>query len=306
MTWALFSLSAEGETRIRKASYHAWNQAFVIDNGVVEVVVVPEVGRVMQFRFKGDDTGPFWENRALDGKSPNSQSAEWINFGGDKTWPAPQGEWAKITGRGWPPPQAFDSLPVEAEIQGKVLLLKSKVDPSYGIQTDRRISLHDTKAEMEIETIYRKVEGAPVRVGVWVISQLKDPERMFMPASGYNKQSEVLPASLKMENGMITCARSAQDSTKIGSEAGDLFWADAKWIVHIRAPRETVGEFPDHGSSAEIYTNPDPNAYVELETLGPLRQLRAGDSLSRRQSYRLYRRTKEALENQIHDLLPKK
>jgi hypothetical protein len=302
---ALISLPIRGETKIKEAPYHGWNQAFVMDNGMVEIVVVPEIGRVMQFRFRGEETGPFWENRALDGKSPNPQSVEWINFGGDKTWPAPQGEWAKITGRGWPPPKAFDSMPVEGEIQGGVLSLKSKVDPNYGIRTERRIKLHETTSEMEIETIYEKVEGPPVRVSIWVISQLKNPEKVFMAAEQYNKQSTALPANLKVENGMISCTRSPRDSTKIGSNSGDLFWADARWLLHIHAPRENEKEFPDNGSSAEIYTNPDPNSYIELETLGPLHELKRGDTLARKQTYRLYRRSARPLDQQVRDLLRK-
>src|SRR4051812_30063639 len=110
----VYSPPAEGAVRIERAAYNGWAEAFTISNGRVEAVIVPAVGRVMQFRFVGEKEGPFWENHALDGKNPDSQSAEWINFGGDKTWPSPQSDWAKITGRAWPPPKAFDSMPVDA------------------------------------------------------------------------------------------------------------------------------------------------------------------------------------------------
>ena len=47
------------------------------------------------------------------------------NFGGDKTWPAPQSDWPKLTPRPWPPPVAFDSLPVQATVDGFVVKLIS-------------------------------------------------------------------------------------------------------------------------------------------------------------------------------------
>ena len=297
---------------IEKRPYNGWQQAFTLGNGKVEAVVVPAVGRVMQFRFTGEKDGPFWENHALDGKNPDSQSSEWVNFGGDKTWPAPQSEWAKITGRGWPPPKAFDSMPVEAEIQDEALIVRSKIDPNYGIRTERRITLSANEPEMKIETIYHKVEGAPIRVGIWVITQLSDPVKVFMPvpkdtpfAPGYNKQSEILPANLQFNPPWVTCSRSTKDSTKIGSDASDLIWANNKWILAIHAPRESSVDFPDQGSSAEIYTNPDPNAYVELETLGPLKSLKRGETMSRTQTYRLYRRGTESLEEQVQSLGPR-
>src|SRR5262245_24518410 len=105
--------------KINEAPYRNWNKALTISNGKVEAVVVPEVGRIMQFQFQGDDDGPFWENRVMDGKLPDSASKEWGNFGGDKTWPSPQGDWEKITGRGWPPPTGFDSMPEKTRIDGE-------------------------------------------------------------------------------------------------------------------------------------------------------------------------------------------
>lgn len=97
------------DATVKRVAYRGWNEAVTISNGKVEAIVVPQIGRVMQFRFTGDHDGPFWENSRLSGKAPNSQSSEWGNFGGDKSWPAPQAEWEKMTGRGWPPPAAFDS-----------------------------------------------------------------------------------------------------------------------------------------------------------------------------------------------------
>ena len=50
------------------------------------------------------------------------------------------------------------------------------------------------------------------------------------------------------------------------------------------------GEYPDRGASAEVYTNPDPKSYVELETLGPLVTLRAGERITQTNTYTLMRR----------------
>lgn len=276
-----------------------------MSNGKVEVIIVPQIGRVMQFRFVGENDGPFWENRALDGKAADSQSSDWINFGGDKTWPAPQGDWEKIAGRGWPPPATFDSVPLQAEIRDEAVILRSRIDPHYGIQTERRITL-EAGAAMRIETTYFKRSGDPVRVSIWTITQLKDPELMLMPLpakslfpQGYNKQSEVLPLDLKFENGFVTCRRSTKDSTKIGSDASRLLWGDSNHIVEVHAEREAAGEFPDQNSSAEIYTNPNPLAYIELELLGPLHRMKSGDSISRTQVYRLFKRRDGPLLDQL-------
>src|SRR5438128_9995792 len=88
------------QTKITKAPYHGWPEAYRLSNDKVEAVVVPAIGRVMQLKFVDAEEGPFWENRALDGKLPDTSSNDWGNFGGDKSWPSPQADWPRITGRG--------------------------------------------------------------------------------------------------------------------------------------------------------------------------------------------------------------
>ncbi len=300
---------AAAETGIRRISYHGWDQALLLTNGTVEAIIVPEIGRIMQFRFAGEADGPFWENRSLDGKNPDSQSSEWGNFGGDKTWPAPQADWEKLTSRGWPPPAAFDSMPVTASIEGETIVLTTSVDRHYGIQAERRVSLTGRSAEMSIQTTYHKKEGPPVTVSIWIITQLKDPELMLMPlpaksifADGYNKQSARLPLGLDVRDNAVLCRRSPTDNAKIGSDASRIFWADKTHVVEVFSERDKNGEFPDNGSSAEIYTNADPNKYIELELLGPLKTLRVGESMSRKQIYRLHRRTSAAVETELRRL----
>src|SRR5262249_59922343 len=142
----------------------------------VDVVVVPAIGRVMQFRFAGEERGPLFENRNLDGKSPDPNSTEWINFGGDKTWPAPQDDWPKMTPRKWPPPPTFDSVPLKAEIKGDAVELVSPVDPNYGIRSRRIIRLERGKPVMTIRTIYEKVQVNHAKVGHWVMTHMSAPE----------------------------------------------------------------------------------------------------------------------------------
>lgn len=286
-------VSALGATR--EENYHGW-PAVILSNEKVEAVVVPSIGRVMQFRFVGEEEGPFWENRALDGKEPQPESKDWINFGGDKSWPAPQADWPKVTGRGWPPPRAFDAMPVKVEKLAEELVLTTAIDPHYGIRTERRISLEPGKAVMRIVTHYEQVSGEPMKVGVWIITQLKDPELVLMALPeksifplGYNKQSDTLPEGLKREGNVVSCKRSRTASTKIGSDAEVLEWRDKQWKVTIHSARIAGAEYPDQNSSAEIYTNPDPLQYVELEMLGPLKVLKPGDRLSQTNSYFLER-----------------
>jgi len=278
---------------ITTTNYHGWPNSYVISNEAVEVIVVPAIGRVMQFRFAGEPDGPFFENRAMDGKSPIPTSKEWGNFGGDKTWPSPQEDWPKITPRGWPPPVAFDSMPVKASIEGAQLRLISAIDPHYGIRTERLITLHPTEPRMTIETVYTKVQGDPRKVGVWIITQLNEPDLVHIRTSigdKYIRQSSDAPTDLKVRERSITLKRSASKSTKIGTDGNALLWVGPKTALRIESARVPGAEYPDKGSSAEVYTNPNPLTYVELEMLGPLHTLKPGDEISHSSAYTLFHR----------------
>ncbi|NOT59805.1 MAG: hypothetical protein HOP19_06215, partial [Acidobacteria bacterium] len=172
------------------------------------------------------------------------------------------------------------------------------------------ITLDARQTVMNITTAYEKVEGEPRKVSIWVITQLPDPQMMYVPlpassinANGYVMQSKAAPPSLKREGNLLSLTRDQKTAYKIGTDAGTMLWMNEKFAVRIDSPRQANAEHPDQGSSAEIYTNPDPLAYVELETLGPLREMKNGDRIEHGNRYRLYRRGKKQLVDDAAQIL---
>ncbi len=293
-----------------RINYQGWPDAIVLSNGVVEAVIVPAIGRVMQLRFAGEQEGPFWENDKLRGTKPDSASADWANFGGDKAWPAPQANWPQIISRGWPPPGGFDGMPMEAVVEGSAVILVSPVDPGFGIRVRRRIELQPDRPVMTITTCYEKISGPPVETGVWVITQVKDPVAVYaiLPAAthsaaGYVRQSDELPANFKLADGLIALTRDPKKNHKIGALAGSLVWVGHAELLRIDSALISGGKYPDDGSSAEIYTNLDPLAYVELEILGPLTRMVVGDKIERLSTYTLEHRTQDDPAAEVRRLL---
>jgi hypothetical protein len=297
------------EVSIGRIAYHGWSESYLISNGVVEAVVVPAIGRVMQFRLAGEDDGAFWENRALDGQLHEPHSSEWINFGGDKCWPAPQSEWIRQQNREWPPPVGFDSSPVEAVVTERGVVLTSPVDPAFGIQVVRQVELDAEAPVMRVKTTYRKMAGSPVTVGVWSITQMQEPERVFLPLQaesamrgGFVRLIDTEPESLQTQGNLLSFVRHPYAFTKIGSDAASMVWVGRKLVVRIDA--ETgPGEYPDSGCVTEVYTNPDPMPYIELETLGPLATMRAGDRIARTATYTIMPRSAEDPEAEARKIL---
>jgi hypothetical protein len=290
-----FQLKADTTVKISQGDYHGWTNCIFIRNASAEIVIVPAVGRIMQFRFVGED-GPFWENEKLDGRNPDPVSREWGNFGGDKTWPAPQADWPAIAGRDWPPPAAFDSMPLDAHVRGDAVELVSPVDAHFGIRTRRLIRLDSGNPVMSVTTSYEKVEGAPRTVGIWIITQCREPKSIRVPVpettlyeNGYNLQCAHIPPGLKREGANITLTRDRATPHKIGNDAGSLVWIGEEVSLRIESPRIGGANYPDNQSSAEVYTNPDPLPYIELEMLAPLKTMSIGDKASQTSVYTLFK-----------------
>jgi hypothetical protein len=287
-----------GNVTVTPLTYHGWPGSFLLSNGTVEAVVVPRVGRVMQLRFASEGD-VLWENRDLDGKAADPGSKEWTNFGGDKSWPAPQDDWERVAGRGWPPPPAFDSMPVEGRAVGGGVELVSPIAPGYGLRARRRITLDRRRPVLTITTVYEKLEGEPITVGVGVITQVREPAAVFLLPprrsrfpQGYVRLNWELPQDLKVAEGLVSLTRGRNIQSQIGSDAGTLLWMDDKYVLRVDAPRVDGGVYGDQGSSTEVYTSRDPHAYVELETFGPLRRMTKGDRIERTNVYTLLRRTR--------------
>src|SRR5881296_1847534 len=63
--------SSEPTGFLVRTNYHGWENSILVSNGRIEAVIVPAIGRVLQFRLAGEKDGPFWENPALFGKAPD-------------------------------------------------------------------------------------------------------------------------------------------------------------------------------------------------------------------------------------------
>ena len=115
-----------------------------LKNGLIEVEAVPEIGgRIIQYKL--GDYGFFWVNEDLAGKEiPASRlgpKGEWLNYGGDKLWPAPQGQGSEEEWPG-PPDAVLDGGPFTAEVtkeDGRPVSIQmtSLKDKQSGVQFTR-------------------------------------------------------------------------------------------------------------------------------------------------------------------------
>ncbi len=288
-TAALFlagaAVFARAEVTTARVEYHGWKDCWKLSNGTVELVYVPAIGRIMRYGRVG---GPnmLWENPKLLGKLP-VQTREWQNFGGDKLWPAPQTAW------GWPPDPELDPGAHEVKLlKNHHLFVTGAASRKSGVRFEREIAMDETGTG--VRTVNRLIATAekPVRWAVWQITQVDDPDGVFLPRSpekihpiGYYPFPDNPPpvGRVSLSRSFVVIRRDPTKSAKIGTYSADSRAAAVKgtttFTIAVEGKAERSADYPHGGGRQEVYTNADPDRYVELEMLGPVRELAQGRSL---------------------------
>ena len=313
---ALAGASVQGQTASAPVTavvtnYHGWDNSVVINNGVVEAVIVPAVGRLQQFRFAGDTNGALWENPRTLGRAATG-SGFYPNFGGDKAWPSPQSEW------GWPPPKGFDGTVNTVSFTNGVVTLVTPVDATYGIRTTRIIELAPNSTFMQIRTIFeRTAESSKTNLGVWIDCQatVASDSRCYVPVpkssifpNGYTTTGSAqftaaLPLGFTNANGLISFGVNSDPANhKVGFDGNTLLLVGPSLSLRLDARRIPGATYPDGNSSTEVYTAGS-NHYFELEMLGPLSALPVGGKVEFFTLYNLYHRTEATTDAEAQKVL---
>ena len=299
---------------VTRLTYHGWPDSVRLSNGVVEAVVVPQIGRIMAFHLAGHpETDPVFENPDWRGKTvADADAATWATFGGDKLWPSPQSDWPRHNVRAWPPDQAFDGDPEVAQVVPGGVRLVTPVSVAFAARATRTITLRPGQARLYIaQTLTKDPDAASPEtlpagltdeqagrlrrdgfpVGIWSITQTRGDGVVYLPLSpasrfprGYSAGDSTAPAPFfTVQGGLLRITRDPRDSHKVGTDSpagwmASLYGGDTLFSEH--SPYRAGAPYPDGGTPAEVYTNGGATAYIEMELLGPLAPLTHGQAIS--------------------------
>ena len=304
---------------VEDIDFHGWD-GVRLSNGIIDAVCVPEIGgRLMQFRLGPHDylfMNPdllgkrfSYEEHAGDGTIIN-----WKNYGGAKTWPAPQG-W---DGEGqWPgPPDAvLDSGRYESETNqddaSASILMTSPPDERSGLRIRRLLSVDAVSSRLQLDLAFENISERTIRWSIWDVAQMlcrtadgalnddcwlyipTDPkcERPYTILFGDDNQQYQLDA----ESGMLSVQyQGIVGKIGVHSPAGWIVFADrqAGFVLCMRFRYEPNAEYPDNGATVECWTESpgapspipirSPGYILEAEVLSPLFTLQPGKSASHR------------------------
>ncbi len=266
-----------GTVSVRAVAFRQWSSAVEVNNDAIRLVYVPQIGRIMYFgRIHGPNV--LWVN---SGVNPGES---WVNWGGDKLWPAPQSRW------NWPPDKDIDGSRWSVELNRDGFTTTSPVSVKDGIRFRRTVRMSPAGRGVEITNTLQKLAGEPLELSIWQIAQVDNPEWASLPYqvrpevpngyAAYDRQD--FADNTIVASDRVIFHRHRSKSIKFGS-AGNTGRLQAKVgesIFNMQADYREGERYPDNGRAQQIYLSADPLAYAELELVSPLRTYARGDESS--------------------------
>ncbi len=165
------------QASLEKTQYRGWN-AYRLSNGLVSLYIAPDIGgRAIQLQLGDHDF--LFVNAELAGQvlpqEQNNAQAGWANYGGDKVWPAPQGQFSDSE---WPGPpdyiiegSRFSSEIVADSAAEVAVRVTSPSDPRTGIQFVRTFHVFAGTTRIRVDQVMRNISQKKVRWGIWHVMQ---------------------------------------------------------------------------------------------------------------------------------------
>ena len=273
----------------KKIDFHGWN-AYEIGNGLIRLVAVPDIGG----RFMAYDLGDYpylYVDRPLAGKlfSPEENQgdgslAAWKNYGGDKTWPSPQG-WDTDEQWAGPPDGILDTGRYTLETfstdsESATIKMTSPAGSPTGVQITRQATIHPGSSRVTLDLTFRNISQRSIRWSIWDVVQLAaervTADGQLAPETGCVVSSPLNPAS-KFEAGYYVMFGDPQNPQWQSDKQSGLFLGNYQWEIgkvgldsragwaafankaseHAFAARYTAQpgqEYPDDGAGVEFWT----------------------------------------------------
>ncbi|MCB0055139.1 MAG: DUF4380 domain-containing protein, partial [Caldilinea sp.] len=241
--------------------------------------------------------------------------AAWKNYGGDKTWPAPQG-WDNDEQWHGPPDPILDTGrytvdEVVARPDRAAIAMTSPPDPRTGVQITRCFTLAPGSSRVQVDLTFRNVSDRAVRWGIWDVVQLNagrtlsDGSRTHDPTCTVT--APVNPQSRFARGFTVMFGADDNPQWQVGDGLfrADYQWAIGKvgldspagWIAFHQASQQAAfieqfayvpgAAYPDEGATVECWTvgagkvanldYAESGIYLmETEVLGPLTRIEPG------------------------------
>jgi hypothetical protein len=275
---------------VSRVEFKGWKNNLRLFNGDAELIVTLDVGpRIMSYRLRNSEN-VFKEYADQLGKS---EEKDWQIRGGHRLWVAPE----DLTRT-----YALDNASVTHEFANGWAKFRAPADSLHGIQKEVDVRLAPSGSRVTVKHRITNIRKEPTTLSVWAVSVMAPggieiiplPPHKPHPGSPRNARSpKDFAPNLEMAlwpyfdfrddrwnfgGRYLTLRQKTRgEPTKLGlaHRMGWVAYLNRGTLFVKRFGYHEGKTYPDLGSNFETFTNPD---MLEIETLGPLATLAAGET----------------------------
>ncbi len=279
--------------------YQRWKTAFRIFNDTVELIVSTEVGpRILFYGFRGEEN----EFHEIPEHSGKSGDRTFRVYGGHRLWVSPE------------VPRTYypDNFPVSVCERAGSFIFTAPPEwdsPGTGLQREMEISLAETGTRATVTHRIRNLGVRSTRMAPWALSVMAGGGRAILPLAPRAPFSmdRVLPEAImalwcytdladprwRIGTKYVQLRQERNAANRFKEQMVGLFnplgWGAYFRNGHLFVKKAKVragAKYPDFGCNFELFTDPHS---LELETLGPLRSLKPGETAEHIEHWSLFK-----------------
>ena len=288
-----------GTTIAEEVEFHNWKTALKIANDTVQLVVSTEVGpRILLYGFNGEEN----EFHEIPEESGKRGDRTFRVYGGHRLWASPE------VARTYYP----DNVPVSFRRQAKGFIFAAPPEsgPSgTNLQKEIEIVLAERGSRVTVTHRIRNLGARATRLAPWALSVMAGGGKAILPLPSRAPLSagRLLPEGIialwsytdiadsrwKIGTNYIQLHQHAGSISRFKEQMIGIFnpfgWGAYFRNGHLFVKKVNVAKsakYPDFGCNFEIYTDA---RSLELETLGPLRNLQPGQTAEHTERWWLFK-----------------
>jgi hypothetical protein len=281
-----------------RISHRGWNNAYKLSNGTVELIVTADVGpRILFYGFRHGEN--LLHEVAQD--AGRTGGLDFRLYGGHRLWVSPEVE------RTYYP----DNAAVTVSQRGAATLFTAQPEdspPGTHLQKEMEIELGATGSQVRIVHRITNRGARPTTLAPWSPTMMRAEGRVILPLPPRvaMDKDHYLPVGvfgiwsftdfadprwvfgttyIQLQQLTIPAGRFKEQMGGIYNSAGwGAFYRKGDLFIKRAHVREGA-QYPDFGCNFEVFTNPD---FIELETLGPVVELKPGKTVEHEERWWLF------------------
>lgn len=282
---------------IEKVAFGGWDNCYRLYNEHIDAIVTTDVGpRIIYFGLRNGEN----QFHTIAEELGQTGGDEWLSYGGHRLWHAPE-----VKSRTYQP----DNVAVDHFDLDNIHYFVPPPEEATGIQ--KQISLYMKDETLVVDHTFTNTGMWTIELAPWSISMMKPGGVAIMPLPPHvSHEYNLLPTHaltlwgysslndprLHFGDKYVWMEQDSevQNPLKVGLQVThDNLWS-VGWLAYVnngtmfvKSFHPPLGEaqYPDMGSQVEIFTD---NEFLELETLGGLRQLRPDETVTHREYWSVH------------------